>query len=103
MSFRLPQNLSTGLARETTDSLLNREILAEKAAALGRAGKLAARRLDALQSSADPAARPGLIRAAADAVYGLLVQRELCGLTDHQAVIEDYDVPGEVVARLGAR
>lgn len=40
MTFRLPQNLSTQLNYERGESVLNYEIMAEKAASLGRAGKI---------------------------------------------------------------
>jgi hypothetical protein len=42
-------------------------------------------------------------RAAAEAVYAYLIQRELCGLRDQQAFFRNYGVPGEVIAILGAR
>ena len=40
---------------------------------------------------------------AADAVYAFFIQRELCGLRRHDAVIRDLRIPREVLVRLGAR
>jgi hypothetical protein len=42
-------------------------------------------------------------KAAADVVWGFLIQRELCGLRDRDQVIRDYAVPKEVLVRLGVR
>lgn len=104
MSLRLPQNLSTELNVETGASVLDAEILAEKAAALGRAGRRVQQRLEALAAFDGPAdERLRLILSAADAVYGFFVQRELCGLIKHDDVVAHYGIPGEVLARVGAK
>ena len=104
MSLRLPQNLSTELKIETGASVLDAEILAEKAAALGRAGRLFEQRLRALTAfaGADDERAP-LVQSAADALHGYLVQRELCGLIRHDDVIDHYAIPREVLARVGAK
>ena len=47
--------------------------------------------------------RDAALKAAADAVWGFLVQREVMGLRDRNAVIAHYNIPREVLARLGAR
>ena len=44
-----------------------------------------------------------MLKAAADAVWCFFVQREVLGLRDRAAVIAQYDIPREVLARLGAR
>ena len=44
-----------------------------------------------------------VLKAAADAVWGFLVQREIMGLRDRAAVIALYDIPREVLVRIGAR
>ena len=104
MSFRLPQNLSTQLSSETGASVLDREILAEKAASLGRAGRAVERALHELRTFQGSAKdRPRIVKLAADAVYAYLVQRELCGFLDHSDPVEHYAIPGEILARLGAR
>jgi hypothetical protein len=101
--LRLPQNLKSGLSPQEGPSPLEAEIMAEKAASLGRAGKRVERILTELKVTADGAAREQLVSDAADAVYSLLVQRELCGLINSEPVFQDYAVPREVIARLGAK
>ncbi|MCG8596816.1 MAG: hypothetical protein MI785_20960 [Kiloniellales bacterium] len=104
MSLRLPQSLATELNAETGASVLDAEILAEKAAALGRAGRLVERRLRELAAFAGAGQeRARLVQSAADAVHGYLVQRELCGLMRHDDVIDHYAIPREVLARVGSR
>jgi len=103
MSFRLPQSLESMPTSEQALNVFNAEVLAEKAASLGRAGKLLAERIAALGACVDAAARETLVQDIADAAHHLMIQRELCGLHGHRAVIEEYRLPGEVVARIGAR
>lgn len=104
MTFRLPQNLSTQLNYERGESVLNYEIMAEKAASLGRAGKIIETALARLQQfSGPPADRLALVHSAADAVHAFLIQRELCGMMNHDDAIAHYEVPREVLAKLGAK
>jgi len=107
MSVRVPQNRSTEPASETGAGVPEVEIRAEQAAALGRGGRdveAALRRLrDFDATGRGPTPRADLVAAAADAVWGFLVHRELCGLRDRDAVIRDYAIPAEVLCRLGAR
>lgn len=92
--------------RMPTDSgldLLGHEILAEKAAALGRAGEKA--RCELARLSAIPASGEGRetqLRAASAAVHAYFIQRELCGFRRHEGVIREYGIPRAVLARLGA-
>ena len=44
-----------------------------------------------------------LLKAAAEAVYAYFIQRELCGMRRHQGVIREYQIPNQVLARLGAK
>jgi hypothetical protein len=87
---------------ESALDLLGADILAEKADALGRAGRKAEACLAALRDS-DEARRDRLAQAAADAVYAYFVQRELCGLRRHDALIREMRIPRAVLARLGAK
>lgn len=104
MSFRLPQTLSSASASasEIFDAGLQTELMAEKAASLGRAGRRVETTLAALRDAAADD-RPAALKAAADAVWSLFVQREICGQRDQKPVIEIYGIPKEVLARLGAR
>lgn len=83
---------------------LDADILAEKASALGRAGEKVEKALASLRNL-DRAApeRSQVLLAAADAVHGYFIQRELCGLRRHDGVIREYGIPREVLVRLGAR
>lgn len=100
MSLRMPR----AYAHKTTNSIetaLNVEVLEEKAASLGRAGRRVEETLAALRNGHE-ADRENARRAAAEAVYAYLIQRELCGLRDREAVIRTYNVPADVIAILGA-
>jgi hypothetical protein len=76
--------------------------MAEQAAALADSGRRVEATLAALAGSSDAADRPQRLKAAADAVYGFFIQREIIGMRDHRGVIEHYGIPREVLARLGA-
>lgn len=82
---------------------LDQEIAAEKASALGRAGEKAETALRRLRAC-EPAApeRPQRLREASGAVYAYFIQRELCGLRRHDDAIRDFEIPSEVLVRLGA-
>ncbi|MDB5360362.1 MAG: hypothetical protein JWO51_1659 [Rhodospirillales bacterium] len=107
MSLRLPRNLVTKPGPDTGAGVLEVEIRAEQAASLGRGGRDVAAALKRLRdfdaADSGPAARAELVAAAADAVWGFLIHRELCGLRDRDQVIRDYAIPAEVLCRLGAR
>ncbi len=103
MSFRMPQNLSTQFGSEKAHSAFEREIVSEKALSLGRAGRKVEQSLLGLKESNGACEREAALEQAAAAVYAFLVQRELCGLQDSRQVVEDYGIPREVIARLGAK
>lgn len=102
-SLRMPQSLASLLKVETGEAVLRHELLEEQAHSLGRAGRKVEAALAALRDHEGDAGRPVLVKAAADAVWGFLVQREVMGLRDRAAVIAQYGIPREVLARLGAR
>lgn len=103
MSLRMPQNLSTSLRIETGASVLETELQAERAAALGRLGKDLECSLAALSTiGVEDPARVGAVKAAADAAWRYFVQREACGMLDHDRPIADYAIPLEVLARVGS-
>ena len=83
-------------------SPLEAEVMAEQAAALAHSGRRVEATLAALAGSDETEDRPQRLRAAADAVYGFFIQREIIGLRDHRGVIDHYGIPREVLARLGA-
>ncbi|MFN3546508.1 MAG: DUF6665 family protein [Mesorhizobium sp.] len=100
MSLRLPDLK----AQDSFLDPLGVEIVAEKAASLGRAGDKVEKTIAALERHVgDDDARKRLVAQAADAVYAYFVQRELCGFRRHHDVIAQFRIPREVLARLGAR
>ena len=82
------------------------EVAKEKADALGIAGKaleVALRQLRSFDAGENSAGRTRaeLVERAAERALRLIVQREACGLRDSKYVLEFYDVPADVAARLG--
>jgi acetyl-CoA carboxylase beta subunit len=101
MSLRPPS--AGASAAEAAFDALGHEILAEKAAALGRAGQRVEETLTKLrQNNDDKEQRSRLLKEAAVAVHAYFIQRELCGLRRHESVIREYDIPRAVLVRLGA-
>ena len=97
MPFRVPLDLATLPRRESGASALQHQLMAEGAASLGRLGRAVEA---ALASDADR--REALLYACADAVWRYFVQREVCGLVNHDRVVESYAIPPEVLAKVGA-
>ena len=87
-------------------NLLEGEVVAEKASSLGHHGRLVEQAM-AARRQFDPASgtaeeRLALVRVAAREVWAFFVQRELCGLRDQKEIIRFYEIPAEVLVRLGA-
>jgi hypothetical protein len=98
----MPQNLAAQFDAKSGVSALDTEIMGEKAASLGRAGRLVEQRVRELSNiGIADANRSAVVQMTADAVQAYFVQRELCGLVSHDRPIEDYGIPAEVLARLG--
>ncbi|MBL8772828.1 MAG: hypothetical protein JNK30_15710 [Phenylobacterium sp.] len=102
-SLRMPQSLASRLKVETGEAVLRYELLEEQAHSLGRAGRRVEAALTALREHPGGDGRAALLKTAADAVWGFFVQREIMGLRDRNAVIAHYQIPREVLVRLGAR
>jgi hypothetical protein len=100
-SLRMPQSLAKRLGVETGEAALRYELLQEQAAALGRTGAKLEKALAALRSHAGEG-RGAVLKAAADAAWCFFVQREVMGLRDRAAVVAQYDIPREVLVRIGA-
>jgi hypothetical protein len=104
----MPQSPAGGFKPESGWSVLDYEILQQKAQTLGNLGcrveqALASlRAFDAEASEADQEARrSALLDEAAERVWAFMVQRELCGLRYWDAVVKDYGIPVEVLNRVG--
>jgi hypothetical protein len=79
------------------------ELIAERAASLGRAGKAVEAALADLKAGKHESERDALLKAASVAVWQFFVQREVCGFRDQRDVIAHYQIPRAVLVRLGAR
>lgn len=88
--------------REGGASALKRALAGEAAANLGRLGRAVERALTLLREASN-AAREDAEYGCAEAVWLYFVQREACGLAHHDAVIEAYEIPASVLAKVGAR
>jgi antitoxin component of MazEF toxin-antitoxin module len=102
-SLRMPQSLAKRLGVETGEAVLRYELVQEQAASLGRVGRKAEAALAALRDHPGGEGRAQALAAAADAVWCFFVQREVMGLRDRAQVIRDYEIPREVLNRIGAR
>ena len=102
-SLRMPQSLVARLKPETGQAVLHYELLEEQAHSLGRAGRKVEAALAALSAHPGGDGRAGVVKAAADAVWEFLVQREVMGLRDRAQVVAQYGIPREVLVRIGAR
>ena len=98
----MPQSLLKRLGADSGEAALRYELVEEQAAALGRMGRKAEAALAALKAH-EGEGRGEAVKAAADAVWCFLVQREVMGLRDRARIVADYNIPREVMARLGVR
>ena len=109
MTVRLPKNLSNTLSFKsgvikTGADALEMEVLGEKAYSLGLAAKAVEKSLDALKAFNGPESeRIGLLQSSADKVHAYFVQREMMGFTDHDHPVEHYDIPKDVLSKVGAK
>lgn len=87
---------------------LERELQGERAHALGRVAAGMEKALDALrrfddEGGSDPAERDELVAVAAERVWFYVVQRESLGWYRHEHALAAYDVPAELILRMGPR
>lgn len=79
--------------------VLETEMMGEQASMLGLSAKKMERALDEFSKSNGD---PRRTQMAADAVQAFFIQREVVGLDNHDYVIEFYNIPSAVLARVGA-
>ena len=108
MAVRIPQSLSTGVQPETGWNVLDYELREQKAHTLGTLSSQVEQVLAALRAFDAQAHEPdgehrrrALLDDAADLVWAFMIQRELCGLRNWEAVVKDYSIPREVLNRVG--
>ena len=108
MAVRIPQSLSTSLQPETGWSVLDHELREQKAHTLGTLSGQVEQALAALRAFDAEAHGPdreprrrALLDGAADRVWAFMIQRELCGLRNWDAVVKHYSIPRELLNRVG--
>lgn len=76
---------------------------ADSASMFGKLGRELEHALAAYRAAPveNGAVRTDVLYAAAESVWRYFVVREACGLNDHTPLIETYDIPPEVVAKVG--
>lgn len=92
-------------------NVLEHELLQEKAATLARMGRRFTTALEALRAvdrsaemtEVDEERRMELVAAAGEALWFYVIQREVCGLRDSEAMMRQLEVPREVRLRMGLR
>jgi hypothetical protein len=107
MTLRMP--LSAAPGPQARLSALDYEVAQQKAETLGRIGQQveqALEQLRSLQASGElspelRAQRSALLDKAADRVWAMMVQREICGLRHWDAAVKQYAIPREVLNRMG--
>ncbi len=96
--------LSNSNEADPLSAAFDYEAASEAAYSLGLAGRRVERTLAALRDChGDADQRDRWLKLAATAVHHYFIQREILGLRRHESVIRDYEIPGEVLARLGAK
>lgn len=102
MSYRLPRDFSSQ-HRESNVDALNYELLQEAAATFARLGRRVERALEALadfDASGGAGNRDALVADAGEALWFYVIQREVMGLHDTEAVLREFRVPREVRMRM---
>lgn len=107
MTVRPPGNFGNSDPTRSGLAVLEYELMAERANALGRHGQAVEKAIAALvageSKGLDTEEYERLLDVATEAVWGFFVHRETCGLHNGEEVIRDYGIPGKVLARLGAK
>jgi hypothetical protein len=105
MSVRPPQSFTQPGFVNSGFNVLEYEMQAERAAALGRQGvkvEAALAELNAWDETRDSAEKhETLLFNAADAVWAFFIQREMCGMRNNRDIIKRYGIPKQVLARVG--
>ncbi len=86
-------------------NVLEAELFIEKGSSLGRAGRAVSEALEqlaAIDAGAAQGSRTEQVDQAAYLVWELLVQQEACGVRNPGMTYREYQVPKDVIARVGA-
>ncbi|KZM49667.1 DUF6665 family protein [Labrenzia sp. OB1] len=106
MTVRPPRNIGNKDDRDPLTAALEQEILNEKASTLSRLTVKLEQALSDLKTAESTAElsqeeRDRLVAAAGEALWHVVIQRELCGLRQHKAFNDFLAVPSEVRLRMG--
>ncbi|WP_084398167.1 DUF6665 family protein [Henriciella aquimarina] len=101
MSLRPPRQAFNRAQAAEAKSPLDTEIAAEKAAALGRAGRALEDAMARLEEDDADIDREALLLTAAEKVQAYFLIRELNGLRDQREIIRAYGIPRQVLNRIG--
>ena len=100
MSLRDSLDLIKMVRPEAGTTAIDHEILAERASSLGAAEQRVIKAIAALDASGDD--RENALAQARKVVWEYFVQRELVGFRKHTDVIQELNIPPEVLVGLGA-
>ena len=100
MSLRDSLDLIRTVRPDAGTAAIEHEILAERASSLGAAERSVVNAIAALNLAG--ADRPERLAQARQVVWQYFVQRELIGFRKHTDVIQELNIPREVLAGLGA-
>lgn len=100
MSLRDSLDLIATVRPDAGTAAIAHEVLAERASSLGAAERRVVSAIAALATAASD--REDHLAAARSVVWEYFVQRELVGFRRHSDVIQDLNIPREVLAGLGA-
>lgn len=106
MSLRPPRRYAKPSDLDPVEAALEHEVLAEKASTLGRLQarlERALARLAAAEADGDASngQRARLRDEAGEALWYVVIQRDLCGLRSGAAFYRDFKVPKAVINRMG--
>lgn len=109
MSVRPPKAFAPKPQLTAFEEALDHEIRGEMAGTHGRLLQVLEKRLAVLAAfdertpDAVPAERDPIVAAAGEALWHIVVQRELMGLRRTKSFMDEYGVPAEVRLRMGVR
>lgn len=109
MSVRPPRALAPKQQRTPIEEAIDHEVRGEMATTHGRLLQELSRKLDRLaafdteETTPDPDKRDDLVAAAGEALWHIVVQRELMGLRRTKAFLDEYRIPADVRLRMGVR
>lgn len=89
--------------KETVAGAIAHQMVGESAGSLGRSGLRVEEALARWRAPGlTPDERARRLKAAIEAVYYYFIQRELLGAAHHEEAIALYDIPDDVLRRLGS-